>query len=248
MPKNRKVVPRVQLVEYTKNAKQVIASAAKLCYASNTDTILEQPDNEKTNGFLNMLKDMGHLSTFEHISFTFYIEGVSRAMTHQLVRHRIASYSQRSQRYVKESDFNYVVPGSFVGKTVTVNGEEIDAVEFYDSTMSEIGSRYEILLDALGNNGEKSNQDARYILPNACETKIFVTMNLRTLFHFFGERLCMRAQWEIREVAEKMLSLVKEVYPELFKNIGPKCVQQNGCPEGKMTCGKYIEQKEKYGN
>ncbi len=235
------VEARVVLVRYTPDPEEVVAAAAKLCYASDTSSILQQ-EGEKAAGFVKRLRRMGHLSPVEHASFTFYIEGVSRAMTHQLVRHRIASYSQRSQRYVKHDGFDYVVPPRLEGRTV----DGMDAVEYFKETMEMIAERYRKLNEALGDTGESSNEDARYVLPNACETKIFVTMNARELLHFFEERLCMRAQWEIRRVADMMLEEVKKVFPAVFAGSGPKCIRLGGCPEGKMTCGRYEEMVEKY--
>lgn len=241
-----KVTPKVTLVRATPDATEAIASAARLCYASDTEGILEQ-DSAEAGHFVNMLVKIGHMSPIEHASFTFYIEGVSRAMTHQLVRHRMASYSQRSQRYVAEDSFDYVIPPQFEGKTIEVDGEQVDAADYFAETMQIIAERYGKLNDALGRCGESSNQDARYVLPNACETKIFVTMNARELLHFFAERLCMRAQWEIREVAGQMLGLAKEAEPALFNGIGPKCIAMGRCPEGKMSCGRYVEMVAKYG-
>lgn len=239
------VSPSVTLVRYTPMPEELIASAAKLCYASKTATILEQ-EHDKAAGFVTRLMDMGHMSPIEHASFTFYLEGVSRALTHQLVRHRIASYSQRSQRYVAHADYDYIVPPSLIDKTVDTPEGPTDAVTYFKETMELIGQRYEALNHALGDTGEASNQDARYVLPNACETKIFVTMNARELIHFFEERLCMRAQWEIRGVADQMLHLAREACPAVFSHVGPKCVRAGLCPEGKMTCGLYLGMKEKY--
>jgi len=135
---------------------------------------------------VKQLRSWGHLSPLEHASFTFYLEGVSRAMTHQLVRHRIASYSQRSQRYVEEGDFDYIVPPQIQGKTIFIEGSQVEGSEFFRQTMEEIGERYRALDRALGGGDESSHEDARYLLPNACETKIFVTMNARQLLHFSG--------------------------------------------------------------
>lgn len=241
-----RVTAKVTLVRCTGTPDELIASAAKLCYAAETGEILEQ-DPEGAGKFVAMLSRMGHLSPIEHAAFTFYIEGVSRAMTHQLVRHRIASYSQRSQRYVRHAAFDYVIPPQIDGKTVKTENGEIDASEFFAETMDIIAERYSLLNQALGDKGEKSNEDARYVLPNACETKIFVTMNARELLHFFEERLCQRAQWEIRGVADRMLELSKQEAPAVFGGVGPKCVRLGKCPEGKMTCGKFAEMKEKYG-
>lgn len=239
------VSPRVTLVRHTPDAAEVVASAAKLCYASDTSSILEQEPG-KAEGFVRKLVEMGHMSPIEHASFTFYLEGVSRALTHQLVRHRIASYSQRSQRYVRHDEFDYIIPPDLEGKTVSDGEGEQDAVEYFKETMDMIARRYQALNKALGDRGESSNQDARYALPNACETKIFVTMNARELIHFFEERLCMRAQWEIRAVAGEMLRLARKAAPALFGGRGPKCVRIGHCPEGKMTCGKCAEMKKLY--
>lgn len=242
---SKQVTPKVTLVRHSPDPEQLLAAAAKLCYASETDTLLEQ-DKESAGKFIALLKKLGHLSPIEHATFTFYIEGVSRAMTHQLVRHRLASYSQRSQRYVGHADFEYVCPPQFEGKTVDVDGKQVDAVEYFAETMAMIGQRYKVLNQALGAKGESSNEDARYVLPNACETKIFVTMNARELLHFFEERCCMRAQWEIRGVAEEMLRQAKEALPAVFEGAGPKCVKLDKCPEGKMTCGQFTQMKERY--
>ncbi len=236
---------KVKLLTCTANAEKLICAAAKLCYASNPATIFSNKEGEITK-FLARLRDMGHLSPFEHASFTFLLEGISRALTHQLVRHRIASYSQRSQRYVSHDTFEYIIPPSLKGTTVETGDGEVDAAVYYREFMDHAADVYQRLKDALGGSGEKANEDARYVLPNAAETKIMVTMNARGLFHFFSERLCNRAQWEIREIADEMLELAREAAPVIFKGIGPKCVQLGYCPEGKMTCGKIKEMKKKY--
>ncbi len=240
-----KTQAKVTLLRYTTDPGGIIATAGKLCYAKSTDALFEQEPDESEQ-FIDILTGMGHLSPIEHAVFTFYIEGVSRAMTHQLVRHRIASYSQRSQRYVAHEEFDYVVPPQLTGKTVRTDKGEVPAEEYYEQTMEILARRYNHLNQALGDLGEKSNEDARYVLPNACETKIVVTMNARTLLNFFEERLCHRAQWEIRKVANAMLELVKEVFPSLFNGIGPKCVSLGKCPEGKLACGHLIEVRKQY--
>ncbi|HOZ45298.1 MAG TPA: FAD-dependent thymidylate synthase [Candidatus Hydrogenedentes bacterium] len=239
------VKPRVSLVRATPDPDRAIAGAARLCYASDPTGLFD--NDESPERFIGKLIDMGHLSPMEHAVFTFYVEGVSRAMTHQLVRHRMASYSQRSQRYVTHDDFDYIVPPQLDGKTVAAEGGSVDAVEYYEETMALIAERYARLNDALGRAGETSNEDARYVLPNACETKIVVSMNARELLHFFGERLCGRAQWEIRSVAEAMLRLVQEVCPSVFNGVGPKCVREGRCPEGRLSCGRFDEMKRRYG-
>ncbi|MHC4874667.1 MAG: FAD-dependent thymidylate synthase [Planctomycetota bacterium] len=239
------VNPKVTLVRCTPDSDELIASAAKLCYASKTDKILDQ-EKDKASDFIEKLIGLGHMSPIEHVAFTFYLEGISRTMTHQLVRHRIASYSQRSQRYVKHNEFDYIMPPAFSGKSTEIDGKEVKAEEYYHETMDLIAERYKVLNQMLGDKGESSNEDARYILPNACETKIFMTMNARELIHFFEERTCQRAQWEIRGVAEEMLRIAREHSPALFSKIGPKCIRHKSCPEGEKTCGKHIEMKEKY--
>jgi thymidylate synthase (FAD) len=240
------VEPKVRLVQHTERPDEVIASAARLCYAESTDGLLDRDSAEDAAALVRRLTAMGHHSPLEHASFTFYLEGVSRVLTHQLVRHRIASYSQRSQRYVAHDRFDYLVPPQLEGHTVKVDGNEVDAVKYFEETMDLIAARYAALNDALGRTGERSNEDARYVLPNACETKIFVTMNARELLHFFSERLCQRAQWEIRHVAEMMLAEARPIAPAALQGAGPKCVRLGGCPEGKMTCGRYAEMVARY--
>jgi thymidylate synthase (FAD) len=240
-----RVQSKVTLIRATHQPEELIASAGKLCYAHNTKHIFNS-DSKESGQFVQKLKKMGHTSPLEHTIFSFYLEGISRAMTHQLVRHRIASYSQRSQRYVDHKNFEYIVPPDLEGKKLEIDGKHIDAITYFKQTMDLINERYIKLRDALGQSGEKVNEDARYILPNACETKILVTMNARELLHFFEERLCMRAQWEIRHVADEMLKLVKEICPAVFGRTGPKCLRLKGCPEGVKSCGKYNQIKEKY--
>lgn len=220
---------KVELLEYTPNPDKVVATAAKLCYSSKSVSELVESVNEdedKTAAFVERLMSYGHMSPFEHLSFTFGIEGVSRTLTHQLVRHRIASYSQKSQRYVNEKEFEYITPPS-----IQANDE---ALGCYEAVMEMLNNAYGKLVD-LG----IPKEDARYVLPNACETKIIVTMNARSLFNFFNHRCCMRAQWEIRQMAYQMLNLVKEVAPETFKKAGASCDTLGYCVEGNMSCGRY---------
>ncbi|MEA3226911.1 MAG: FAD-dependent thymidylate synthase [Planctomycetota bacterium] len=240
-----RVRTKVTLIRATHESEELIASAAKLCYAHNTERIFHS-DSNNAGEFVQKLMRMGHASPVEHAVFTFFVEGVSRAMTHQLVRHRLASYSQRSQRYVDHDGFDYIVPSQFEGKTVEIDGEQVDAVSYFEQTMAMIAERYDKLKDAIRSKGEESNEEARYVLPNACETKILVTMNARELLHFFEERLCMRAQWEIRELADEMLRLIKEVCPALFGGVGPKCVRLRSCPEGPKSCGTYEQIRKRY--
>lgn len=248
---------KVKLLSYTPNCESIVSAAAKLCYSqTGVEEILKKQSDEEEGRFINMLMDIGHESPVEHISFTFAIEGVSRTLTHQLVRHRIASYSQQSQRYVKLDQFEYIVPPS-IQKNET-------AKKMYLETMEDIQKKYNDIVELLfkeeydkliesGMDEKKAKrtaektaiEDARYVFPNACETKIVVTMNARSLMNFFKHRCCERAQWEIRELSVEMLKLVKSVAPNIFKNAGPDCV--NGpCNEGAMTCGKIKEVREKF--
>ncbi len=237
---------KVKLVSRTPDAEGLVAAAARLCYASDGGKLFSR-GSKPTDDMVRLLRKMGHMSPLEHAGFSFYISGVSRAMTHQLVRHRLASYSQRSQRYVAHGGFDYIVPPKLRGKRVNCGGASRDAVAYFEETMALLAERYRLLNEALGNTGEESNEDARYILPNACETKIVVTMNARELMHFFEERLCNRAQWEIRLAADKMLALVKKACPSLFAGCGPKCLRFGRCPEGRMSCGKYKQMLRNYG-
>ncbi|HPY85806.1 MAG TPA: FAD-dependent thymidylate synthase [Ruminococcus flavefaciens] len=251
---------KVMLIAHTPEPEKIVATAAKLCYSSSDISSLKEGLTEdKTRSFIEMLASIGHESVFEHVSFTFGIEGISRACSHQLVRHRIASYSQKSQRYVNENGFEFITPPEI---------EELpEAKAEFDRLMEQITESYDKIADLLTANhtarltaeglDEKTaaskarklaNEDARFVLPNACETKIVVTMNVRSLFNFFEHRCCNRAQWEIRAVAEEMLRLCKEAAPNIFCHAGPSCVVSGKCPEGKMSCGKMKEVQAKYAN
>ena len=234
---------KVILLRHTPEPEATIAMAAKLCYSPSDITSLkgkiEKKDQKK---FVEKLVEMGHMTPIEHPSFTFAIEGISRACSHQLVRHRVASYSQQSQRYVsEETGFDYIIP--------PVIKEDKELKKSFIAFMKEAQKSYNEMVTRLnekGIKGEAANQDARFILPNACETKIVVTMNARELMHFFRLRCCNRAQWEIREMAEKMLKLAKKAAPVIFYKSGPACLHAL-CPEGSYTCGKVKAVRKKYG-
>ncbi len=247
----------VELLSHTPQPEKIIAAAAKLCYSSSSiEGILDGLNPENTDKFLNMLLSLGHESPIEHVTFTFGIEGVSRSLLAQFTRHRIASYSVKSQRYVKEGKFEFVTPPE-----IEKNPE---ALKIFKEAMENDVRQYNVLADILKEKhigeltaggmdraeAEKKAEkmaieDARYVLPNACETKMVATLNARSLINFFNHRCCERAQWEIQECANQMLALVKEVAPTLFKKAGPPCVS-GVCPEGKMTCGKAKEKRIKY--
>lgn len=248
---------KVELLRYTPEGEKLIAAAAKLCYSPvGIGQIEENLSDDKVDSFLNLLMDMGHESPIEHVNFTFGVEGISRTLSHQLVRHRIASYSQQSQRYVRLSQFEYILPPNIEtnpkAKDLFIKAMEEDQ-KYYDEISSLLYedhyNRYidEGLNDKIARQKAEKEaiEDARYIFPNACETKIVFTMNTRSLLNFFSLRCCNRAQWEIRELAIQMLKEVKKVYPVLFKNAGPGCVR-GACPEGSMTCGKIVEVREKF--
>lgn len=248
---------RVELLEYTPNCEKLIAAGAKLCYSnSGIDGLLDNLEKDNADKFLKMLLSLGHESPIEHVSFTFGIEGVSRSLLAQLTRHRIASYTVKSQRYVKEGQFEYIIPPEIQ------NNEE--AKEIFLKTMENDQKAYDELTAILQdkhkkqfiNQGMEENEaekkaekkaieDARYVLPNACSTALMMTFNARSLYNFFEHRCCERAQWEIREMADRMLELVKEVAPTLFERSGPPCLK-GVCPEGKMSCGLSAEKKKIY--
>lgn len=248
---------KVKLLRYTPEGEKLIAAAAKLCYSpAGIADIDENLDGNKVESFLSLLMDLNHESPMEHISFTFGVEGVSRTLTHQLVRHRIASFSQQSQRYVKLKQFEYIVPPAIEGdekaRSIFLKAMEEDQ-KYYDEIVEILYNKHykEYIKDGYSEKQadsraeKKAIEDARYVFPNACETKIVVTMNARALINFFRLRTCNRAQWEIRELAILMLKEVKKVYPLLFEKAGPGCLR-GPCPEGKMTCGKIAEVREKF--
>lgn len=251
------ILAKVTLLAYTPSPEHTIAAAAKLCYSSSDiGTLKDGLTDEKAASFVEMLSEIGHESPIEHASFTFGIEGVSRALLAQITRHRLASYSVQSQRYVKENNFSFVTPPEIEADS--------EALKEFNNAMKAAEESYHKLAKLLADRYEKENldsgmdektahrtaekkaiEDARFVLPNACETKMIMTINARSLMNFFRHRCCNRAQWEIRAVAEQMLALVLEVAPELFKKAGPPCVS-GPCPEGKMSCGKAAEIRKRY--
>ena len=237
----------VELISYTKNPEKLVALAAKLCYSPcSVEDLSQKIENGDITKFIDMLIKLGHESPLEHISFTFAIEGVSRTLLAQLTRHRIASYSVQSQRYVKSEELEYVIPPS-IEKIPKAKEEFLRAVSeckrAYDKLTKILIDNYNENLDGGENFEKKAIEDARYVLPNAWHTKIICTFNARSLLNFFSHRCCSRAQWEIRDLASKMLFLVKKVALSVFKFAGPSCVR-GVCSEGKMSCGKSKEVRE----
>ena len=223
----------VTLISYTPQPEKTVAMAARLCYSpTGAAELAANMSEHQVDSLVKKITSLEHLSTTEHVSFTFAIEGVSRVLTHQLVRHRIASYSQQSQRYVKEHDFEYIIPPSVAANAT--------ATERFEKLMATVRETYNELVE-LGVHQE----DARYVLANATETKIVVTMNARALLHFFQLRCCTRAQWEIRQLANLMREEVRKVAPRLFNKSGPTCETDDYCSEGTMTCGRLEKLRAK---
>lgn len=248
---------KVMLIAHTPSPEEIVAAAAKTCYSARpVERVMENMDGESAASFIEMLSSIGHESPIEHATFTFAIEGVSRSLLAQITRHRIASFSVRSQRYVSEKKFDYVTPPQIA--------DNEEALAVYDEIIEKEREAYNKITDILLNKKlaafseeEKADknrvaalrrsvgEDARYVLPNACCTQMVVTMNARELKNFFRQRCCSRAQWEIRELATQMLALAREAAPTLFAAAGPPCVG-GVCPEGKMSCGKAKEMREKF--
>ena len=226
----------IELLSYTPEPEKVVALAARLCYSPSSITELrEKLDSSGIESFLDRIMSLGHHSVLEHATFTFGIEGISRVTSHQLVRHRLASFSQQSQRYVSHKDeFTSIMPDTIA--------DNIGARQIFAFMSETVHKAYAQLVE-MGIPPE----DARYILPNATETKIVMSMNARELLHFFALRCCQRAQWEIREMAVEMLRLVKKIAPAIFRAAGPGCVKAS-CPEGVFCCGQTNEIRDYFKN
>jgi len=216
----------VKLIGYTPNPERIPAMAAKLTHSKTKPEDLDKSSDKELKTILEHVINVGHTSVIEHVSFTFAISDVSRSLTHQLVRHRIASYAQQSQRYVDFNEPKYVTPPK-----IAKNKEMKRA---YEKTMEKIWEEYNKLLDM-----DIPAEDSRFVLPNAACTNIIVTMNARSLLNFFELRCCMHAQWEIRKLANKMLNEVKKIAPIIFKDAGPMCKTKKICPENKKDCPLY---------
>ncbi len=234
------IEPKVELLTHSPEPLALIYAAFRQCYHAGfvgdmwPRLLSGEISREKQARFVRDVMESGHASPVEHVSFTFALSGVSRSLTHQLVRHRMASYSQQSQRYVDASRFDYVLPPAIAGND--------KARRRFEAFMDEVGAAYRDLLDYLeeAGRGDKAREDARFVLPQAAASNIVVSMNCRALLHFFEQRCCTRAQWEIRHVAEAMLDLCRQALPEIFRYAGAKCERLGYCPEGeRFTCGRY---------
>ncbi len=249
---------QVKLLAYTPDPESTVACAAKLCYArADIGTVRQGLTPEKTAAFLDMLTEIGHESPIEHASFTFGIEGVSRSLLAQITRHRLASYSVQSQRYVKEDLFEFVLPPEIEAvpeaKAEFLRAMEEDAAHYQRLTNLLQEKHYEAFLAqgeepkaAKKKAEKKAIEDARFVLPNACATKMICTMNARSLLNFFTHRCCNRAQWEIRALATEMLKEVRAVAPHIFEKAGPPCLRGD-CPEGNMSCGRMRDVRDRFG-
>lgn len=248
----------VQLVAHTPEPEKLIAAAAKMCYsAAGANALMEDLTPEKSTKFLEMLMELGHESPIEHVSFTFAVEGVSRSLLAQLTRHRIASFSVQSQRYVKNNNFVYITPPEIAADEAALR-RYTDAMEacfaqyLALSDLLEERHYHTLLAEGISEKQARARaekmaiEDARYVLPNATETKLMMTMNARSLYHFFQLRCCNRAQWEIRELAWQMLFLCRKAAPTLFAKAGPSCLC-GACSEGRMSCGKMAQVRERSG-
>lgn len=218
---------KVKLLAYTKNPEQIVAAAIRQCYSQlGPGELKKKIDKENRERLINQVMASGHSSTLEHASFSFGVEEISRVTETQLVRHRIASYSVQSGRYVKRADVKYTIPPAIL-KNKKLTGK-------YKKYLKNANDFYNELI-FLG----VAVEDARYCQPQSLQTKVVVTMNARSLLHFFELRCCDRAQWEIRVMALKMLSEVRKVAPTIFAKAGPSCLSQKICWEGERNCGKW---------
>ena len=238
LSKNEVSSMKIRLINYTKDPEKIVAQSARLCYSAlGIEELREKLSDESIIKLVKKIMKLGHYSVLEHATFTFAIEGISRVTSHQLVRHRLASFSQQSQRYVKinKKGFPYIIPKSIA--------KDEKLAKIFIGAIKELDEIYQLLID----NNIKA-EDARYILPQAVTTKIIVSANARELLHIFKLRCCNRAQWEIRELAMNMLKEVKSIAPTIFENAGPPCIL-GPCPEGELSCGKpWSKNKEEGAN
>lgn len=232
---------RVELLSHTPEPLALVYAAFRQCYHAGfvADMWPKLQDGtispEKQAEFVREIMQSGHASPIEHVSFTFAVTGVSRALSHQLVRHRIASYSQQSQRYVDASHFEYVLPPA-----IAANPQAKAVFEQFMQHTAHTYQQLKTLLEADGKAGSRANEDARFVLPQAASTALVLTMNCRSLINFFEHRTCTRAQWEIRHMAQRMLDICKAALPAVFAQAGARCESLGYCPEGaKFCCGRY---------
>ena len=222
---------KVVLISHTPDPERTIAAAARVSSSPvGAVELLEKLTPDRVDQLVDRLISSGHMSVFEHASFTFALEGISRVTSHQLVRHRLASYTQQSQRYVSLKDFNYITPATISGKPELAGRyhEMVRAAHQLYLEMQDAGIPAE---------------DARYVLPNAAETRLVMTMNARELIHACSLRLCLRAQWEIVELFEHVKAEVEKVAPRLAAELKPKCYRLGYCDEME-SCGIFPTRAE----
>ena len=227
---------KVELISYSNLGEKVCGIGARTCTSDKIPT--KEDDTSKA---LRSAISSGHESILEHFTMTFAVSGVSRALTHQLVRHRIGiSYSQQSQRYVNMEEFEYVTPASMDDRVIVESYDFFANRDVYITIRKEYADIMEYLRKCYKRMVDAGipEEDARYILPNACCTNIIVTVNARELRHIAEERMCAKAQWEIRELVTEMVRQAKEVAPTLFADVGPECEKTHICYE-RNGCGRY---------
>jgi thymidylate synthase (FAD) len=232
---------KVKLLEMSGRPLTLLYVAYRQCYASGWAGDMREDDaiDDRKAAFIRKMMQSGHDSPLEHVKCTFAVEGVSRALTHQLVRYRLASYSQQSQRYVDMRHFDYIMP-PYIASDETMRAEFERCMDVIERTYQGLMAKFR----EKGVVGEGAHEDARFVLPQATETKIVVTMNCRELLHFFSQRCCQRAQWEIRALANKMLEICRGELPEVFEKGGAPCERLGYCSEGKFSCGRFPLKEE----
>lgn len=218
---------KVKLIAHTKNPEQVVTAAIRQCYSAiGASELKKKTDKETRERLIRQVIGSGHTSTLEHASFSFAIEGISRVTEIQMIRHRLASFSIQSGRYVKRNGAKFVIPPKIEGNK--------EILKKYKKILVLTQNLYEEMVEK-----GIAAEDARYLQPQSLQIKAVVTMNARELLHFFNLRCCRRAQWEIQELANKMLGLTRKVAPTIFETAGPSCVTEKICWEGKMSCGRW---------
>jgi thymidylate synthase (FAD) len=223
---------KVSLVSCTRDPEMTCARCASVSWRRKG---MKAISLDEARQIIRRVLGYGHESVIEHACFTFFIEDISRSLTHQLVRHRIASFTQQSMRYVDlvKSKSYFIVPKSI--------SEDEELARLFGDLMAKCKNTYDILRKR-----GVPPEDSRFALPIATQTKIAITMNARELRHFFAMRCCLRAQWEIRQLANRMLKICKTTAPSLFEGAGPSCVKLAYCPEGELTCGRLNQVVKTY--
>lgn len=218
---------KVKLLSHTADPEQIVIAAIRQCYSSvGAEELKEKTTEEVKKRLIKQVIESGHTSTLEHASFTFAIDGASRVTEIHLIRHRLASFSIQSGRYVKRGDAAYRIPPTV---------KALKDKKLYEKYLEHLDKTQELYNELLA--AGIPAEDARYCQPQSVQVKIVMTMNARELLHFFNLRSCKRAQWEVREIAQQMLDLVKEVAPIIFENAGAPCVSEKECDQGKLSCG-----------